>query len=146
MNQPARANRFKPMVDPTMEINSLFRGFGLRPGWREFDVTPDIRVDVTEDADSCRIEAEVPGVDRTDIELSVENDVVSIGAEMKNGCEETAGETTLCAERVYGRTRRVITWPGSVDDSKVEARHDKGVLAIVWPKKANGHSRRVSIG
>lgn len=146
MNQLTRANPFALMTDPTKEMNNLFRSFGLRPSWREFDVAPDIRVDVTEDADAYRIKAEVPGVDKKDIELSVENDVVCISAEMKSEREEKTGETMLCAERLYGKTRRVIALPGSVDESKVEASYDKGVLAIVLPKKTNGHSRRVAIG
>ena len=146
MNTLARLNPFRSIPDPLAEINNYFSSVGLaqHPTWREFEASR-IRIDVTEDANSYRIDAEVPGVDKKDIELSVENNVVSIGAELKSASEEKPGETTLCAERVYGKTCRIVTLPGSVDDALVEAHYEKGVLTVVLPKKASIHIKRVAI-
>lgn len=147
MTSLTRWNPFKPLArfDPTTEFDDLFRSFALRPGWREMALQPEIRLDVSEDAGAYRVKAEMPGVDKDDIELSIDGNQVTIGAEVKRETERKDGETELYAERYYGKARRMFSLPGDVDGTKAEARYDKGVLSITLPKKANGQSRKIAV-
>jgi len=130
--------------DPTADLDDVLRGFGLRP-WRDADVAPTIRLDVSEDENNYRVKAEIPGVEKEDIELAIDGNQVSISAEVKHESKKSQGETELYSERSYGKSRRVFSLPVDVDGSKAEARYEKGVLAVTLPKKQNGQSRRVSI-
>lgn len=147
MNSLARWNPFRPIArfGPAGELEDLFRGLALRPSWRELDMPPDIRIDVSEDAGAYRVKAEIPGVDKADIELSVDGSQVTIGAEVKREAGRKDDETELHAERCYGMTRRTFSLPGEVDGARSEARYDKGVLSITLPKKANGHARKITV-
>ncbi|HEY6939868.1 Hsp20/alpha crystallin family protein [Dokdonella sp.] len=147
MSSLTRWNPFKPLArfDAPSEFDDLFRAFPLRSAWRDFELQPDIRIDVSEDTGSYRVKAEMPGVDKNDIELSIDGNQVTIGAEIKRDVERKDGETELYAERYYGKARRMFSLPGEVDGSKAEARYDKGVLSITLPKKANGQSRKIAI-
>lgn len=147
MNAVARWNPFKPLArfDATSEFDDLLRGLALRPAWRELQIQPEIRIDVSEGTSAYRIKAEMPGVDKNDIELSIDGNQVTIGAEVSRDSEHKDGETELCTERYYGKSRRVFSLPGEVDGTKAEARYDKGVLSITLPKKANGQSRKIAV-
>lgn len=129
---------------PFAELEDFIRSFGFRPGWRETDATPDIRLDVSEDAAAYRIRAEIPGVEKNDIELSVDGNQVSISAEVKRETRNE-GEKELHVERSYGRARRVFTLPVDIDAGKAEANYEKGILTVTLPKSTDGKSRRVAI-
>lgn len=147
MNALARWNTFKPLArfDVASELDDLLRGFPMRAAWRDMDVHPDIRIDVSEDAGAYRVKAEMPGVEKEDIELSIDGNLVTIGAEVKRDIERKEGETELYAERYYGKARRLFSLPIEVDGTKAEARYEKGVLSITLPKKANGQARKIAI-
>lgn len=142
-----RWNPFKtlPRFDPAPDFDNLFRGFGLRPMLREMDLSPEIRMDVNEDETFYRVKAEMPGVDKDDIEVSIDGNQVSISAEVKHDPEKKNGERELHSERYYGRIYRSFTLPTDVDAGKADARYDGGVLTLTLPKQPNGQSRRLAI-
>lgn len=134
----------RPRLAPLAELEDFFRSIGFRPSWRETDTAPDMRLDVSEDGATYRVEAEIPGVEKNDIELSVEGNQVSISAEVKREHRKES-EKALHVERSYGRARRVFTLPVDVDAAKVQASYDRGILTVILPKSADGQSRRVAI-
>ena len=69
--------------DTPTTFDDLFRNFGLGPVWNQPEFVSDMRVDITEDDDAYHIDAEIPGVDKDDIEVSVEGNRVAINAEAK---------------------------------------------------------------
>lgn len=141
--------RFNPFKTPTRFVSpalfdDFFRDTGMTPFWREPAVVPEMRVDITEDDKAFQIKAEIPGVDKDDIEVSVERNQVSISAELKRE-NEKKDEKELIVERSWGRAYRAFSLPGDVDGNHTEARYDKGVLTLTLPKKADGNARRIAV-
>lgn len=142
--------RFNPFRNPARVDNpaffdDLFRNFALSPAWRESALpTPDMPIDITEDEKAYRIKAEIPGVEKEDIEVSVEGNQVSISAEAKREVEKK-DEKELIVERAYGRAYRAFSLPSEVDGNRTEAHYDKGVLSLTLPKKGNGSARRITV-
>lgn len=142
--------RFKPFrssarFDVPATFDDLFRGFGLSPSWAQTEFASDMRVDITEDDDAFHVDAEIPGVDKDDIDVSVEGNRVSIVAEAKREKEKKDGKE-LIVERSWGRAYRAFALPSDIDGNRTEARYDKGVLTLTLPKKANGNARRITVG
>jgi HSP20 family protein len=96
-----------------------------------------IRMDVHEDDKQISINAELPGIDKKDIKLSVRDKIVTIEAEKKQEVKEEDKEKRyLRQERVYGKASRTLRLPKYADDSKLNAKFENGVLHITVPKSA----------
>ena len=93
---------------------------------------PDL--DVRENINSVVVEAELPGVDEKDISVTLANGVLTIKGEKKHEKEEKS-ESYYLAERSFGSFERAIRLPDTVDDAKVEAKFDQGVLKVTAAKK-----------
>lgn len=137
-------NPFKTMArfDPTAGFEDMFRGFGLRPAWRNIEITPEIQIDVTENDKAFHVKADIPGVDKNDIEVSVEGNQVAISAEVKRETKKKDDEKEVCTERYYGKVYRSFTLPNDLDSAKAGAHYENGVLALTLPKKGNGSGTR----
>jgi HSP20 family protein len=146
MNHLARWNPFKPSVrfDPVSTFDDLFRGLGVRPIMRDFEMAPEIRIDVSEDANCYHVKAEVPGVEKKDLEISVDRNKISIGAEVRRE-ESRKDEKSVYSERYFGKVFRSFELPGDIDSTKADAHYENGVLSLILPKKSNGGSRRIEI-
>lgn len=92
------------------------------------------------------ITAELPGVEEKDIEVSVDDDMLTIAGEKKSEFEEKEGETYR-SERSYGKFSRSVNLGFTIDPAKVEARFDKGVLklAIAKPAQAQAKVKKIPI-
>ncbi len=103
-------------------------------------------VDVQEAADKIVVKADLPGIDRKDVEVSVEGATLVIRGEKK---EEARVEDRdyLRTERVHGSFARVLELPVEVDEAKVSAQYKDGVLEVTLPKREEVKStaRRVEI-
>jgi HSP20 family protein len=95
-------------------------------------VVPEL--DVRENGDAFTIEAELPGVEEKDVSVTLANGLLTIKGEKKDEREEK-GETYYRSERSFGAFERALRLPDTVDDSRIEARFDKGVLTITAPKR-----------
>jgi HSP20 family protein len=91
-------------------------------------------LDVRENTTSLTIEAELPGVEEKDVSVTLSNGLLSIKGEKKQDKEEKT-ENYFLTERSYGAFERSLQLPDTIDESKVEAKFDKGVLKIVAAKK-----------
>ena len=104
------------------------------------------RIDVVDDGDALRITAELPGIDRQDVELLVEDDALVLRGEKKL---ESKSEEQGCyrLERAFGSFQRVIPLPDGVDADRAEARFEHAVLTVRLPKIAAKKSdvRRLEI-
>jgi len=106
---------------------------------------PDIRMDVTEDANAYRVKAEIPGVKKEDIHVAVEGNTVSISAEIERKKETRKDETLLCSELYQGKVARTFTVAGDVDDARAEARYENGMLELMLPKKQGAGTKALEI-
>lgn len=95
----------------------------------------ETRMDVSETEKEYVIEAELPGVDQKDIKVTIENGILSLRGEKRQEREEKKDDYHL-SERSFGSFERAVRLPGTVDDAKVDARFENGVLRIVIAKSA----------
>jgi len=118
----------------------------LRPRRALLDVsTLDITIDVTENDSAYTVKAEIPGVKKEDINVSIDGNLVSISAEVKREKEEKKGDKVLREERFYGAMSRSFTLPTEVDQAQAKAEYANGVLALTLPKKPGSQSKKLEI-
>ena len=136
--------RFNPFDD---SFDELLRGFFVRPMALEGSqpVAQAIRVEVREDAQNYTVHAEIPGVKKEDIHVTIDNDQIAISAETRNEREVKEGERVLRSERHYGKVYRAFTLGQAVDEDKAQAKYSDGVLELTLPKKAVAGSKRLAI-
>lgn len=91
-------------------------------------------LDLKDTGKAIVIEAELPGVDEKDVTLTVKNGMLTLKGEKRHAKEEK-GENHYLMERSYGSFMRSVQLPDSVDESKVDARYEKGVLTITAEKR-----------
>lgn len=106
------------------------------------DWTP--KIDVKEKEDKYMVYADVPGIDPANIEVSVENGMLTIKGQRETE-KKQENENYLRIERSTGSFIRQMTLPESVDASKVKAKEKHGVLEIILPKSQKGHSHKIPI-
>ena len=99
--------------------------------------------DVVETADAIVVRLDLPGHKSDDIQLKVENDVLTVEAERK--LTERNGETFHRSERVFGKSERSFALPAGVDTSRTEASYVDGVLEITLPKREEAKPRTIQV-
>lgn len=143
--------RFEPInelarFDPFLNMDDVFNRFMMRPFFREgMDVEPQIKMDVKEADGQYLVKAEIPGVNKDDIHVTVDGNRVSISAEVKREKEEKDGERVIRCERSYGMASRSFSLADEVDQSKVQAKYNNGVLELTLPKKPGSSRKEISI-
>jgi len=101
-------------------------------------------VDVSETENAVYVSAEVPGLKKEDINISIQDNVLSFKGEKKQ--EKTRKDESLhCVERYYGSFHRSFSLPSQVDSSKVKATYKDGILTIELPKKEEAKPKEISI-
>lgn len=136
----ARWSGMHPFLDLRHEIDDLFENVmrGLPGGnfprafgrsWRA--LTPD--VDVSESEEALTITVELPGMDDGDVEVTLADDVLSIKGEKREEGEEK-DKAFHITERRYGSFQRSFRLPAHIDESRIDAGFDKGVLTVRVPK------------
>ena len=147
-------SQMDPFVTLHREMNRLFddvftrfegglpsvfdRGvFGAGQGW------PSLEVNATDK--EVRVSAELPGLEEKDVEILVDDDVLTIRGEKK---AENEAKDRGFTERYYGRFERRMVLPFEVDDQKGEASFKNGVLTVTLPKspRAEDKAKRIAIG
>jgi len=99
-------------------------------------------VNIDEDADNVYVEAEMPGFTKGDVDVTLENGVLTITGERK--AEEPKGERHL-HERRYTRLQRSFTLPQTVDESNVDAKLENGVLKLTLQKREESKPRKIQV-
>ena len=121
-------------------------GFYVRPLHGDGVPTPSqIKVDVKETDGGYTVQAEVPGVPKEDIHVSIDGNVVSLRAEVRQHDQKTEGEKVLRSERYFGSVARSFQLPVDVDAAQAKAKYDNGVLTLTLPTKQGGNAQRLSI-
>lgn len=138
----ANISRYEP-YEVTDPLDNLFRGF-FRPMQMDKDM-PQIRMDVKEDEKSYAVHADMPGVAKDDIHVTIDGNTVSISAEVKKNSEQKEGDKVLRRERYFGRVSRSFSLEHEVDEVTANARYQDGVLELVLPKKIAAAAKRIAI-
>ena len=138
----ANITRYDPFDDM---FGDLLKGFFVRPVSFEGPAQSPVKVDVTEDNHAYKVKAELPGVKKEDINVSIDGSQISINAEVKKEHEEKDGERVLRSERYYGKFSRSFALSQDVDESTAQAKYSDGVLELILPKKAAVSAKKLYI-
>jgi HSP20 family protein len=103
------------------------------------------RMNVTETEKTFEIEAEMPGVKKDDVKVSIDHDRVTIEAEAIQANERREGEHMLYSDRAVRRFMGHFTLPVEVDEAGAQARLENGILHLTLPKKQDSQPRRLTI-
>lgn len=124
----------------------MFRRF-MRPVATDFETPGEIRVDLTETDKDYQIRAEVPGVKKEDIKVSIDGNRVSISTEVKKEKEEKGGNgtRTVYKEIYFGSAAREFTLAHDVDDKAAVAKYEDGILKLTLPKRKEAVSKTLRI-
>lgn len=153
---PMLRNPFAPplmSIDPWTELrrevdgvfDSVLSGRPTRSGGRTLPWIPAMDVEETDDV--VRLTLEVPGVDPGNVDITVDDGVLTVSGERRH--ERKEGDVEHGAglvERRYGRFERSVTLPEYADAERIEARCEHGVLTIEMPRTAQSRRRRIEIG
>ena len=128
-------------------LNRLFNGSQVQDGGARL---APYGVDIREDADHFYVEAELPGFKKDDVDITLENQTLTIAAErheVSKPGEEPAGKKgeLLLHERRYSRFLRSFTLPPTVDEQTVNAKLADGVLTITLDKREETKPRKISV-
>ena len=139
----ASITRFEPFNEL---VDDLFKGFLVRPlaleGRAEL---PRMKVDVAEKNGAYVVAAEIPGVKKQDIQVSIDGAEVTLSADIRREKEISQDERVLHTERVFGKVTRSFTLPQELDEAKAEAKYHDGVLELTLPKKQAAAQKRITI-
>jgi HSP20 family protein len=101
-------------------------------------------VDIYEDESSVVIKAEVPGVDQKEIDIRIEDNTLTIRGERKHS-QEVKKENYHRVERYYGTFQRSFSLPHTINQEKVKASCDQGVLTITLPKREEKKPKQINV-
>jgi len=132
--------------DPFFRVfDSLLNNQDLLPSEEVSNRTWMPPVDIQETADSYRLTAELPGLTRDDINITLENNVLRLTGERKFE-KDAKKDGYHRIERTYGAFSRAFTLPSQVNHEKVEAAFENGLLTISVPKAEQAKPRKITIG
>jgi HSP20 family protein len=133
-------------IDPFRELASFFENFSEPTGKGQLTAGSFVPpVDVYEDEHNLVLKLEVPGLSEDDLNVSVENNTLTVQGERKFEKEEKE-ENFHRIERRYGSFVRTFKLPNTVDAEKVDASYDKGILKITLAKRAEAKPRQIKVG
>jgi HSP20 family protein len=136
--------RFSPLNEA---FDQLFRGFVVQPVNLDAQeaTAAKFRVDIVENDKAYVVHADLPGVKKEDIQISIDGDQVSISAETKSEKEVKDGERVLRTERYAGKFYRAFALGSVIDEAAANAKYSDGVLELTLPKKAAAAAKRITI-
>lgn len=131
-------------VNPNTLFNEFERMFDREVAQPRVRHNLTIALDVTEDEDVYAVIASVPGINPDNIEITMEDDVLTIEGEIVSSDEEETAKYHL-RERRYGSFKRSIRFPLTVDADAIEANYDRGLLTLTVPKAEIVKPRRIEV-
>jgi HSP20 family protein len=129
-------------------VESMFEDFlpfaTGTPRWSAED-TISPRLDVNETEKTYEVLAELPGVKKDDVKVSIDHDRITIEGECREANERREGGNVVYSERSARKFMRSFLLPTEVDESAAHAKLDNGILSLTLPKKAGSEARRLTI-
>jgi HSP20 family protein len=122
------------------EIDRLFSDLAQGVG-TQANIAPNIEISETDKA--IEISAEMPGLERKDVDISIADDTLTIRGEKR--VEEKDDKNVQHSERSYGVFLRVLQLPAGIDPSTVQATMSNGVLKIALPKPAKAEPKKIEV-
>ncbi len=129
------------------DFDRLFQGFMSPMRWVEEARGEDMfpAMDVKERDGEYVVVADIPGAKKEDIDVTLENGILTISAETKSETEEKEGELVLRRERRYGKYVRSLRLGTQVDEKNVKANYKDGVLELILPKAEEVKPKKIAV-
>jgi len=129
------------------DLDDLLEGFLRTPGSNIVEGGKSMlpAVDVVEHDNEYVVRANLPGVRREDIDVSIQDNVLTINAESKSETEEKKAGRVIRQERHYGKFVRSMSLGAQVDESRVKASYNNGVLELILPKAEEVKPKKISV-
>ena len=138
----ANITRFDPFSEP---FEDIFRRMFRPVRWEGEAVAPEIKVDVEENDNAYIVKAEIPGVNKEDIEVQIDGNVVSISAESKREKKVEEKGKVIRSERYFGSMLRSFSLGYDVDQAEATAKYTDGILELTLPKKTTAAAKKVTV-
>lgn len=138
---------FTDLENIQMEMNRLFNSSLSREDRREVGLLDGVwspAVDIYDSKDSILVRADIPGLKKEDIEVSVQADTLVIKGEKKQE-KEVKEKDFVRIERFYGNFQRAIRLPSEVDTGRVDATYKNGVLELMLPKSEKAKPKQIKL-
>lgn len=121
-------------------------GFFIKPLHGDpLPAASQIRIDVNENDKEFVVQAEMPGVPKEDIHVSIDGNTVTLQAEVKQHDKQTEGERVLRSERYFGAVSRSFQLPADIDEAAARAKYENGVLLLTLPKKISRSPQKLMV-
>jgi len=132
-------NRLREEINRVFEepFGALSQATGFFGGW-----SPSL--DVYEDKDNVFVKAELPGMKKEDIDVSLTGDTLTISGQRKEA-QETKDAENYRSERFFGRFQRSITLPHAVDPNKIQASYKDGILTVTCAKSEEAKRKQIDV-
>jgi len=137
-----RWDPFRELTALQSEVNRLFSKVGGGDVAERQSWTPQI--DVIETEDAIKLKAELAGMDPKDINIEVQDNVLTVSGERRFE-EEVKEDKYYRIERRYGSFSRSIALPQTVDENRIEAKYDNGLLEVSVPKAEVARPKKISV-
>lgn len=134
---------FGRMVQNMFE--DFFAPLAMEGGRMLEEGTSSARLNVLETDKAYEIQAEMPGVKKEDVKVSIDHDRVTIEGECRKANEQRQGENVVYSERSARKFVRSFMLPTEVDDTAAQAKLEDGILMLTLPKKQGAEPRRLTI-
>lgn len=135
---------FMDLLDLQSHMNDLFDISLSRWPAVNGKERPSLALDIYDGKDHFTVKADIPGMKKEDIEISIQEGVLTIRGEKKEETEKNE-KGVLRTERFYGMFERSVALPSVVDEAKVKASYKDGVLELVIPKKEESKPKQIKI-
>ncbi|MFM0136339.1 Hsp20/alpha crystallin family protein [Caballeronia grimmiae] len=137
--------RFDPFsIEPVSEMfQGLFRP--LRGLSLEEAPLAQVKIDVSETDAAYLVKADLPGIEKKDIDVKLDRNTVSIHAKSERNKEEKEGERVIRRERYSGEISRTFSLGSEIDEAGASAQYQNGILTLTLPKKAPADQKRLQI-
>ncbi|MCB1060275.1 MAG: Hsp20/alpha crystallin family protein [Calditrichaeota bacterium] len=133
-------------MQPGFPVGNLDEALNELMGWNKGGImrswAPD--VDIAENPDSYEIHAELPGMREEDINITLNNNVLTISGEKKREIKEEK-DNFVRVERSYGKFERSFSLPNNITGDRVSANYSDGVLKVTLPKAEEAKSRTIKV-
>lgn len=145
MARIVRWSPFREMVDMQRRMDRLFEEMTGDLESNEWTETGNwLALDVHDDGESYLVEADLPGVNVDDIDITLHDHTLTISGEIKKE-DVQEGERRILSERRYGLFRRSVRLPDAVEADNVEATYENGILKLALPKSEAAKPRQISV-
>ncbi len=140
----SQLTRFPRNLFGDLLADSPSLGYLIRPLHGE-GLPSEFKCDIKESPQAYTVHAELPGVSKEDLQVTVDGGVLTIAAEVKQHDQKTEEEKVVRSERYFGSVSRSFQLPMEVDQAAAKASYENGILELTLPKKQAQGGRRIAV-